>query len=260
MKNFLINRFTLHFFFILIHIPFFINPAFSSEKSEEPIPYILSALDSHDVVILGEIHRHKESEELAYRIIESRIKAGKPLTVALEIDSDQNYLIENGNIDKIKLIHELNFLEYRNFLSKLSKLQSSTDLLEVKAIDLALNKPGKRDPWMADQVMSLLEQNCKPIFILIGNFHAIKHVVWNHNIDDPFLGEILVLKGIDTFVVMQDWKDDSCNGEKQSNLYFTDSQEVMKSIDKLLSCMNVMTNEMPPEKVVDAVIQWKCKQ
>ncbi len=118
----------LIFFFLLVHIVFFVNPAQSSGQTQGLLSYLLSALNLYDVVILGEIHCHNESEELAYKITENRIKSGKPLTVALEIDSSQNHLIENCNIDKIKLSHVIDFPGYRDFLSNLLRLKKSTDL------------------------------------------------------------------------------------------------------------------------------------
>lgn len=244
---------------MLVCVVFFVNPAQSSGQTQGLLPYLLSILNVHEVVILGEIHRHNESEELAYKITESRIKSGKPLTVALEMDSYQNHLIENCNIDKIKLPHVINSPGYRDFLSNLVRLQRSTDLLSVKAIDLALDKPGKRDPWMAEQVMDLLEQGYGPILILVGNNHAMKHVVWNHDINEPFLAEILLSKKIDTTVIMQDWMDDNCDGGLQGNLYFPVSQEARETINKYLSCMNVKEDAMPAENVIDAVIRWECK-
>lgn len=214
---------------MLVCVVFFVNPALSLGQTQAPL-YLLSTLNFHGVVILGEIHRHNESEELAYKIAENRIKSGKPLTVTLEIDSDQNHLIENCNIDKIKLPQVIDSQGYRDFLSNLSRLQRSTDLLSVKAIDLALDIPGKRDPWMAEQVIDLLEQGYGPILILVGNNHAIKHAVWHHDINEPFLAEILLSNKIDTTVIMQDWVDDNCDGELQGNLYFLSSPEVKKPL------------------------------
>lgn len=249
----------LIFFFTLVCVVSFVNPALSSGQTQGLLSYLLSTINIHDVVILGEIHRHNESEELAYKIAENRIKSGKPLTVALEIDSDQNHFIENCNIDKIKLPQVIDSPDYRDFLSNLSRLQKSTDLLRVKAIDLALDKLGKRDPWMAEQIMSLLEQGYGPILVLVGNNHAIKHVVWTQNTHETFLAEILLLNKIDTMVIMQDWVDDNCEGGLQGNLYFPESQEARETINKFLSCMNVNEDAMPAENVTDAIIRWECK-
>lgn len=118
---------------------------------------LLSALNFHNVVILGEIHHHNKFENLAYKIIENR-KSGKPLIVASEIDFGQNHLIGNFDGNKIKLPHVIDFSGYKNFLPNLSRLQRPTDLLRVKTIDLALDKPGKRDSWLAEEIMDLLEQ------------------------------------------------------------------------------------------------------
>lgn len=94
----------------------FATQSYPSEKTQEPLVYILSALDSHDVIILGETHQHNESEDLVYKIVKNRVKSGKPLSVALEIDSDQNYLIKNCDVDEIKLPHVKEFTGYRSSL------------------------------------------------------------------------------------------------------------------------------------------------
>lgn len=58
---------------MLVCVVFFVNPAQSSGQTQGLLPYLLSILNVHEVVILGEIHRHNESEELAYKITENRI-------------------------------------------------------------------------------------------------------------------------------------------------------------------------------------------
>ena len=163
-------------------------------------------LDKHDILIIGENHRKEESTRLISALTADYLETGKCLSVALEINSDQQPTIDSAmsgitSIHDIKISSIIDHPEYREMLSRFLDLKTEGKCLKVVAVD-GFRQEQSRDEWMAANLEPLLKGK---VLFLVGNLHAIKRIRWESGKLDPFVAERLVAKGYDVCSVMQAW-------------------------------------------------------
>lgn len=217
-------------------------------------------LRKNQVVIVGETHRRRESSRLITGTVMEYLREGKCLTVALEISSDQQPILEKALknkvcISSVQLSSIIDHPGYRRMLASFRDLLQKGRCLKVRAIDAPAIIPVDRDEWMEKQILEMIDDT--PILVLAGNFHALKEVKWHSEaLGGPSLAQRLVRQKVQVASVLQYWTKGDCKlrGEEVLNTSDSGTLEYVREI------MGVM-NAYPPGKpsdVADAVVFWRC--
>jgi hypothetical protein len=212
------------------------------------------------VLIVGETHRRQESPQLVVGIAEAYLDAGGCLTIALEIGSDQQPVLdaamrEEQPVSAIRISPIIDHSAYREMLTSFMDLVRRGRCLRVRAVDAPERDTGSKDAWMAREIQALISSN--PVLVLVGNLHALKRLQWESGRDNPYLAERLVRRGVQVLTVLQEWEPD-CEKRVGRLLDIRDSRAV-----EALRLTVGATSAHPPEKpgeVVNQVVMWECAQ
>lgn len=149
----------------------------SSTYAENGYNRILAGMTLNSVTIIGETHKRPEATEFFQTLITSYLQQNRCLTIALEIASSQQSLLD-GMIESkavaidIKISPAIDHPSFRALLNKIAELRKYNDCLKLIAIDAELELKTNRDEWMAKK---LTEQPGQvPILALLGSLHTLK--------------------------------------------------------------------------------------
>jgi uncharacterized iron-regulated protein len=229
--------------------------------STETYKRIVEGLEPHSITIIGESHQLPESIQFFQELISSYLQQDKCLTVALEVVSSQQAILDQiveGRASKsdIKLLPMVDHTSYRSLIDDLVGMKSRGNCLKLIAIDgegLNVNQ----DKWMADRLAKQISE--VPILALLGNLHTLKKIGWNSSMGKafPYVAEILVSQGHRIKTYPQIWQDKTCN--TQNRLISSDEQKTVSLLNRsLISLLNAAKYETVND-VVDGVILWECK-
>lgn len=142
---------------------------------------ILGGMTPHSITFIGETHRHIESVEFIEGLVSEFVRQNKCLTVALEIDDDQQPVInrvltEGAAVSDIDIPSMIDHLPMRQMITHMAVWKKSSSCLNVVAIDTGIDTPYDRDQWMATQLSELAGDT--PVLVLLGSLHTLKKVDW----------------------------------------------------------------------------------
>lgn len=213
--------------FLLILVP---EWSHSEEKYKEVSGELLPLFDRSDVLIIGESHGENESTRLLAALAGEATQGERCLTVALEIGSEQQSVIEkamagDSSIAEIVVAPAIDHAGYREMLAALSRLSVAGRCLKVVAID---GEPEiiERDAWMAEQLARFLGKG--RVVALLGVLHAAKDIRWDNGREKAFLAERLVAKGFRVCSVVQIW--DGQGNDKIAPLTLEDVADVLDPV------------------------------
>ncbi len=242
MKSALLS---LSFFFIFSSTPIFANDLL--------VEQFVSALGESDIVLLGEQHKRLESCRLFAQIIDQYTLNGKCLTVALEIRSDQQGVLDHvmrgeRPVEDVQISPIVDHLGYRQMLSKFQEFQLQNRCIKVLAID-APPGLGGRDPWMASTLAPYLSEG--KVIALLGNTHVFKKIVWECESSGPPLGERLVASGFSVASVLQHWWEEKEEKSSRASIFSLEPEDV----ERATYFLSILPPKFPGE-LADGVIRW----
>lgn len=168
---------------------------------------LMSLAEQSDILIIGEKHGKEESTKLFADLINQATQGSRCLTVALEISSGQQLVIDramsgNGSIAEIVVDPIIDHAGYREMLSALRGIIAEGRCLHVIAID-GTPETIDRDAWMADVLKPYVDKG--KVVCLLGRLHAAKRIHWEDGRQRPFLAERLASKGYRVCSAQQLW-------------------------------------------------------
>lgn len=241
---------------------FLLLPALSVAGNDMPI---IDQLKPNSITIIGEIHQRPESIRLFQKLIKGYLKNNKCLTIALEITSDQQEIIDQikqggAVVSDIEISSIIDHPAFRNMISDLAIQQHNGACLNIIAIDAGNDIAVRRDAWMAVNLSESVGNT--PVLALLGGLHALKKVNWDLSMAKglPFVAEILTKQGYRVNSYTQQWPDTECMNDKplQYRLISGETKETRAVLNKtLFSFLNAAVPEVVLE-VVDGVVVWEC--
>ena len=221
---------------------------------------LATLLRHNSVLIVGETHRRPESPQLVADVVTAYLDAGGCLTVALEIASDQQPVLDAAMrgeqpVSAIRIYPIINHSAYRQMLTRFTDLVRRGRCLRAHAVDASEQDTGSKDTWMAREIQALISD--APVLALVGSLHALKRIRWKSGKDNPYLAERLMRHGIPVLTVLQEWEGD-CEKRVGRLLNIRHPRAV-----EVLGLTVGVTSAHPPEKpeeVVDLVVMWECAQ
>jgi len=150
-----------------------------------PRDYVLSKLQSHDLVMLGIRHRREPILQFIYGLIPALHAAGVT-HIGLEICSDQqnniDHFIETGmGINDIKVHPKIDCPGYRKLLRQIQGIDRNKRLAVV-ALDLPKSLYRGtigRNEYMAQSIAGVFQKSpVAKILIVSGNNHVLKKLDW----------------------------------------------------------------------------------
>ncbi|WP_143083398.1 hypothetical protein [Nitrosomonas communis] len=211
---------------------------------------------------MGETHRQPGSIQFFQSLITKYLQQKRCLTVALEIASSQQFIIDKimqsgGNVEDIQIAPMIDHPAYRAMIADLAKISRNGACVKLIAIDGNIESGVGRDEWMAKEILQHVGLN--PLIALLGNLHALKKIDWNKSISkvSPFVAEILVSQSHQIRTYPQIWIDKACNINYR--LITSDEAEIIEIINKeLISLLNA-SEIKTVNNIVDGIILWECE-
>ena len=196
-------------FMLLIVIVF----SFSANAAEVNIP-----IKPNSISIIGETHRHPESIKLFQSLINGYLKNNQCLTVALEINSNQQSVINQGKVSDIEISSIIDHPAYRNLIDDLIAQKNNGVCLKLLAIDAGDDIDMGRDEWMAISLARLVGET--PVLALLGSLHTLKKVNWDLSMTNgsPSVAEVLSEQGYNVKSYPQVGLDTECGNSLQYRL------------------------------------------
>lgn len=238
-------RLTTAILLILISVPVFAQANDYIAISKQLTPLI----EQNDILILGEKHGKQESTKLFTALTNYLTQNDTCLSVALEIGSDQQSVIDmamsgtGGPISDIKISSIIDHPAYREMLSDIRQMVAEGRCLHVVAIDAPPNVLN-RDAWMAEVMSPYIGKG--KVLCLLGRLHGIKKIRWDSGNDNPFLAERLVADGYSVCSVMQLW-----DGKGDGTVSRLTIDDVARVLDPVAAHMPEDASEFG-----DYVVKW----
>ena len=155
------------------------------------LPYVLDKLRTHQIVLMGTIHRKPQILDLTARLLPQLNSAGVT-HLALEVSSDQQdnidrFLRTGMGLGDIQLHHAIDCPQYRRLFTIVRMLPPG-DRPEVIAVDLPPSRysgPISRDTYMADGLAALLRTQPEArVMAIVGSLHVLKKLDWLPRVTD----------------------------------------------------------------------------
>ncbi|PSJ15762.1 hypothetical protein, partial [Nitrosomonas supralitoralis] len=126
----------------------------SSAYSENSYSQILEGITPNSITIIGEVHKRPEAIQFFQSLIIGYMQQNKCLTVALEIASSQQSLLNEimlgkARVTDIEIAPAIDHPSFRALIHDLAEMRSHNNCLKLIAIDAALELKTNRDGWMA---------------------------------------------------------------------------------------------------------------
>ncbi len=164
---------------------------------DEPI---LKAIQPGTITIIGETHHQKESIRLFQGLVANYLQQNRCLTVALEIASNQQPVIDlvtqnRATASDIKIPSMIDHPPFRKMMDDLAARKAKGACLKLLVIDTGEDINMSRDAWMALKLADHIGKT--PILILLGGLHTMKKIDWNLSMTKGkrFVSEILSKQG-----------------------------------------------------------------
>ena len=180
---------------LLIFILVFLIPK-NSHATDFPIhhnpqSYILTKLQTNDIVFLGTRHKQPPILEFISDIITELHNSGVT-HIGLEIASNQQGKIDQfmktgAGLNDIQIYPQIDCPEYRHLLNVIRELDPKKRLIQI-ALDLPISKRNEnisRDEWMAKSIAGVFESNSNAkMLVVVGNNHVLKKLDWQDQVID----------------------------------------------------------------------------
>ena len=226
---------------------------------------VLDSIKPDTITIIGETHRHSESINLFQALIKGYLKNNKCLTVALEINSNQQTIINQviqgrAVVSDIEISSIIDHPALRNMINDLVIQKRNGACLKLLAIDAGNNINMGRDEWMAINLAGQVGDT--PILVLLGGLHTLKKVNWDLSMTkgSPSVAEILSNQGYRVNSYPQRWPETECVSPQQlRNRYIP--ADTAEALTLLNTSLFSLLNAFEPNSavgVVDGVIVWEC--
>jgi len=248
---------------VLCSVALLLHPGGSSAEITQPI---LDQIKPGTITIIGEVHRRKESVQMFEGLITDYLRQKKCLTVALEIDSAEqpviDRILQGKPATEMKIAPMIDHQPLHNMIDDLSSLKRAGACLKIAMIDTGIETEYDRDKWMAKQLVQ--QRNDTPILVLLGNLHTLKKVNWNLTVADPlpFVAEILNSQGYRVRSYPQIWLENGCT-DKSSNTSHYVSADTQEALALLNNSLIALINALPAKTakgVVDGFVVWEQKK
>ncbi|SFN02118.1 hypothetical protein [Nitrosomonas communis] len=221
---------------------------------------VMQGMVSNSITIIGEKHKRPESVKFFKSLIVDYLQQNECLTVALEIASNQQSLIDEIKqgrpVSDIEIAPMIDFPPFRKLINDLAQMQRHNDCLKIIAIDAGLELKTRRDKWMGTKLTEHVGQT--PILALVGNLHTLKKVEWYHAMikKEPYVAEILTSKGHNVKTYPQIWLDREC--DTRNRYIHADSPEAIKLLNDNLFILINADKTTTANGVVDGIVVWEC--
>ena len=226
---------------------------------------ILDKLKPNSITIIGETHQRPESIKLFQDLIKGYLKNNRCLTVALEINSNQQTIINQviqgrAVVSDIEIAHAIDHPAYRNMIDALATKKRNGVCLKLLAIDAGDKIEMKRDKWMATKLAGQVAET--PILALLGGLHSLKKVDWDLSMTKgtASVAEILSKQGYRVNSYPQVWVKNNCDSH-QLLRHRVISSDTLEALVLLNNSFFALLNAFEPDSssgVVDGVIVWEC--
>ena len=226
---------------------------------------VLNSIKPNSITIIGETHQRPESIQLFQDLIKGYLKNNKCLTVALEIRSNQQPIINQiiqgrAAVSDIEIAYAIDYPLFRTMINDLALLKRNGACLELLAIDAGDDVDMKRDEWMAINLAGQVGET--PVLVLLGGLHSLKKVNWDLSMTKGtiYVAEILSKQGYQVTSYPLDWSESECSSDQQFHhrLVAADTAEALVLLNKSFFSL---LNAFEPDSavgVVDGVILWEC--
>lgn len=215
------------------------------------------------ISIIGETHGHPESTKLFQSLIKHYLENNSCLTVALEINSNQqetiNKLIQGGAVvSDIEISPIIDHPALRTMIDGLAIQQRNGACLKILAIDAGDDIGMGRNEWMAVNLAKWVSET--PVLALLGSLHTLKKVDWDLSMTkgSPAVAEILSEQGYQVNSYPQVGLDTECGNSLQHRFIPANTPEALELLNK--SLISLLNAHMPKSAlgVVDDFIVWEC--
>lgn len=233
----------------------------SSAYAENGYNRILAGMTPNSITIIGETHKRPEAIEYFHSLVTSYLQQNKCLTIALEIASSQQFLLNEimqgkATVTDIEIAPAIDHLPFRTLINDLAEMRNHNNCLKLIAVDAGLELKTNRDEWMA---IKLAEQAGQaPILALLGSLHTLKKVDWNPTMTkkEPYVAEILTSQGHTVKSYPQIWQDRTC--KSITRLISADEPDASKLLNAdLFALLNASKPETVTD-IVDGIVLWEC--
>ncbi|WP_299081758.1 hypothetical protein [uncultured Paraglaciecola sp.] len=245
--------------FLTIILLLFSSPNYSAGTYNQ----ILDGMMPNSITIIGESHQRPETVQFFESLITEYLQHNKCLTIALEIASSQQILLDEMADGKavatdIDISPIIDHPPFRTLIADLVEKQKNNDCLKLIAIDGWIGIDTTRDEWMA---RVLNEQRSRtPVLALLGNLHTLKKVDWNQAMTkgSPHVAEILASQGHSIKTYPQMWTNRACNDWNQ--FIPADAPQAVGLLNtRLISLLNAFNAENAAD-TIDGIILWECDE
>ena len=233
----------------------------SSAHAENSYSRILEGITPNSITIIGETHKRPEAIQFFQSLITGYTQQNKCLTVALEIASSQQSLLDQivlgkATVADIEIAPAIDHPPFRTLINDLAEMRKHNDCLKLIAIDAGLELKTNRDEWMAIKLAEQVGQ--APIMALLGSLHTLKKVDWNPTITkkEPYVAEILASEGHDIKTYPQHWTERTCN--TRYRLIPADQPEAVELLNNNLFALLNASKPKAGINIIDGIILWKC--
>lgn len=233
----------------------------SSAHAENSYSRILEGITPNSITIIGETHKRPEAIQFFQSLITAYLQQNKCLTIALEIASSQQSLLNEimqgkAPVTDIEIAPAIDHPPFRTLINDLAEMRNHNDCLKLIAIDAGLELKTNRDEWMA---IKLAEQAGQaPILVLLGSLHTLKIVDWNPTIakKEPYVAEILASEGHDIKTYPQHWTERTCN--TRNRLIPADQPEAVELLNSDLFALLNASKPKAAINIIDGIVLWEC--
>lgn len=242
---------------LLTIILLFSSPTYSADVHNR----ILESIAPNSITIIGERHRRPEAIGFFRSIIINHLQQNKCLTIALEIASNQQSLLDKmtqgkATVTDIEITPIIDHPAFRALITELAEMQRHNDCLKLVAIDAALDLKANRDAWMAIKLATQINET--PLLALLGNLHTLKKVDWDLTMTKglPYVAEILTAQGHNIKTFPQIWPDRGCIAK--TRFVAADKPEATSHVNNhLISRLNAFKTKAASD-IIDGIILWEC--
>ncbi len=161
---------------------------------------IAQGLTPNSITLIGESHQRPESIVFFGSLVKYYLHRNRCLTVALEISSDQQSLIDKiqqdqATVANMKIASPIDHPPLRKLIQDLAEMRINGKCLKLVAVDADF-KPGvERDQWIAKKLIELSRD--ATVLALLGSLHTLKKIDWEYEElkEEIYAAGILVSSG-----------------------------------------------------------------
>jgi hypothetical protein len=224
---------------------------------------ILENIKPGTITIVGETHRRIESPIFIENLVVEALKQNQCLTLALEIDDDQQAAIDRAmsqaaSVADIAIFSTIDHSPMRQMIQHMAALKIKSPCLNVLAIDTGFGNPHDRDEWMAKRLSAL--PGDIPVLVLLGALHTLKKVDWLVSVGKPSVAERLENTGYRVKSFPQLWLPEECPADRgrMSRFVSAGKPEALPMLNESLMALMNANRHTSAQGVVDGFVIWEC--